>query len=149
VDQKRTLCDVAEQQAREHWVRNRASILASVRTVGTPDWIRGERKKELDGIEKVFGTRPSERAVFDRGYDALWAKYGASLRAELDREPIDFTKVIAIVRDVFQAEDALVESTLGAHARDEWRASEMRSRTAIMAILAALGERPFDDALTW
>jgi len=150
LEQKRTRCDVAEQQAREHWVRNRASILDSVKTVGTPEWIRAERKKELDGIEKVFGTRQDEKARFDRGYDVLWAKHGAGLRTELDREPPDFGKVIGLVREIFRAEDALVESVLGAHGRDEWRASELRSRTAIMAILAALGDRPFDDdELVW
>jgi hypothetical protein len=148
-DQHRVLCDIAEQQAREHWVKNRTSILASAKDIGKPEWIRSERKKELDGIESLFGANPAERQRFDRGYDTLWAKYGALLRGQLDREPLDLGPVMDTVRAIFRDEDALVESVLGAHARDEYRAAEMRSRTAIVAILAALADRPFDDTLAW
>lgn len=57
--------------------------------------------------------------------------------------------MIDTARGIFKEEDALIQSVLGVNARDEWRASELRSRTSVMAILAALGERPFDDSLGW
>lgn len=140
--QRATRCDVAEQQAREHWVRERANIYASVKDVGTPAWIERETKKTLAAMQRELGVAPSERE-----YAALWAKHGPIFRAALANE--DWAVLIEVVRSFWRDEDALVERTLGARVRDERRALELRSRTAIMAILAALADKPFDDAIVW
>jgi hypothetical protein len=149
LDQRRVRCDIAEQQAREHWVKHRVEILASVKDVGTATWVQGERKKTLDGIAKILGADPGELRRFDHGYDALWTKHGPILHAQVTAEPVDAAALIGSVRGLWHDEDSLIESIMGAHARDEYRASELRSRTAIVAILAALANKPFDESLTW
>lgn len=55
-----------------------------MKSVGTPDWIASERRKRLGALESVVGTNATERARIERGYDAMWAKYGVLLRAHLD-----------------------------------------------------------------
>jgi hypothetical protein len=130
-------------------VKHKREILASIADVGTERWVRDDRQKRLDALAKDLGARSSEIARFDRGYDALWTKHGPILQARIHAEPPDFAALIDGVRDYWRDEDALVDSVMGAQARDDHRAADMRSRTAIVAILAALGDKPFDDALEW
>jgi hypothetical protein len=146
--QRRTRCDVAEQQAREHWVREKANIFSSVKDVGTPEWISKEVKKTLASLEKDLGIAPSAR--LEREYTTLWSKHGPLFQRALTHEPADWAALVDIVRAYYADEDALLERTLGAHVRDEHRVLELRSRTAIMAVVAALAEKPFDDeSLAW
>ncbi len=148
-DQKRVLCSISEQQAREHWVKHKAEILGSIRDVGKESWVRAERKKTLDGLASALGADATELGKLDKGYDALWRIHGPALQAIIAKEPIDLPALDAAVRSFWRDEDRLVERIMGAHAKEEYRASEMRSRTAIAAILAALGEKPYDDSLAW
>jgi hypothetical protein len=148
-DQKRVLCDVAEQQAREHWASQRANIHASVRDVGKPEWIKSETTKYLAKLEKDLGTTKSEHDRLERAYVTLWAKHGPILQRLVTVDPVDDLALLESVKAYWRDEDAMVENVMGSAGLAEYRAAEMRSRTAIAAILAALGDRPFDDALAW
>jgi hypothetical protein len=145
VAQEQTRCEVAEQQAREHWLRERANILASVKDIGKPAWVA----KELDETVSSFAVAARDRDRLAREYAALWSKYGSLFQNALSKEPADWALLIDIVRAFFHDEDALIERTLGPAALAERRASELRSRTTIMAIIATLAEKPFDDSLVW
>jgi hypothetical protein len=148
-EQRRTRCDVAEQQAREHWTSQRANILATVKDIGKPSWIADEVKKNGESLQKELGLTPAERTRLERDEAALWATHGPLFQAALGRDPTDWAALLDIVRAWWRDEDAIIERMLGPKGRDEHRASELRSRTAIMAVLAALAGKPFDDSLVW
>jgi hypothetical protein len=147
--QRRVRCDIAEQQAREHWTAHRADILASIRDIGKPAWIEGEVRKTTTQLGKELGLSSREETRVASEYAALWAKQGAIFQSAIAAEPPEWAGLLDIVRAFWRDEDAAIERALGAHARDEHRTSELRSRTAIMAILAALAGRPFDEAIAW
>jgi hypothetical protein len=96
-----------------------------------------------------LGLDANERRRFDEGYDVLWTKYGPQIQAQLTASPQDLHGLMRTVLAFWRDEDQLVERLLGVHARDDYRASELRSRTAIISILATLANEPFDDALVW
>jgi hypothetical protein len=147
--QRRVRCDIAEQQAREHWTAHRADILASIKDIGRPAWSEGEVKKTTIQLGKELALSPREETRVASEYAALWAKQGAIFQSAISAEPPDWGGLLDIVRAFWRDEDAAIERALGAHARDEHRTSELRSRTAIMAVLAALAGRPFDEAIAW
>jgi hypothetical protein len=148
-EQRRVRCDIAEQQAREHWTSQRANILASVKDIGKTDWVPSEVKKSADKLEKDLGLSPAEKSRLERESLALWATHGPLFQAALARDPTDWAALMDIVRAFWRDEDAVIERILGPKGRDEYRASDLRSRTAIMAILAALAGKPFDDSIVW
>jgi hypothetical protein len=141
--QRLVLCDVAEQQAREHWAAHRADILASVRDVGKPEWATKESKKHANDLAKDLGLSPRDEDRVARAYADLWAKHGSTFQRALAADPTDWTALMDIVRAWWREEDAMIERTLGAAARSEYRVLDLRSRTTILAILAALADKPF------
>jgi hypothetical protein len=144
--QRLVRCDIAERQAREHWVAHRADILASVRDVGKPDWARTESTKKAGELAKDLGLAPPEQERVASEYASLWSKHGPIFQRALAAEPTDWAGLMDIARGWWRDEDAMIERTLGAAARAEYRALDLRSRTAIMAILAALADESFDEA---
>jgi hypothetical protein len=148
-DQRRLRCDIAEQQAREHWQNHRADIHASLRDVGKPAWIASETAKSVDKAARELGANASERERLQRGYEALYAKYGPTFQREVGAEPVDDAAILVTVQAYWRDEDAMVEGVMGAAGLAELRAFEARTRTAIAAILAALSNKPYDDALAW
>jgi hypothetical protein len=53
------------------------------------------------------------------------------------------------VKSFWTEEDKMLQGVLGPTALDNYRSAELQGRTAVLAIFASLGGKPFDEAITW
>jgi hypothetical protein len=52
-------------------------------------------------------------------------------------------------RGLFADEDALLERVGGAAARDAWRAEQLDGRTVLMALVATMADRDWEESIHW
>ncbi len=145
--QRRELCDIAETQAREQWKNSRENIMKSVHDVGTAAWAKDDVAKTIAQAHELLGTSPAEDRALESGYASLLAQHGDTLQRLIQAN--DYSALRDEVRAIWREQDALIVQTLGTAARDDYRATQLRSRTAIIAILTTLDDQPFDETMTW
>lgn len=148
-EQQAALCEVAEDHLRRHWVAERDNIVATLEGVGTDDWAERWMDKKVDSLEDILGITGQQADLLTEAYTSLWAHHGPVLHGLLSAQPVDFAAVVKAVLDFIREEDKLIASLLGEAAGADYRNSELKSRTAILAIFATFANMPWDDALAW
>jgi hypothetical protein len=150
VEVKRALCDIAEQSARDYWRRDRDSITASLRRdLNDEARQREDSAKDIAEYEEALDLAPAARDRFAEEYEADRKDNLDAIRAEIAKSPPDYGAVLASAKDLFATEDRLARQYAGDDGALRLRASQLESRTAILAIAASLAELPLDENVTW
>ncbi len=140
------LRDIARDHLREHWRAKQAEIVAGLqRDALRPEWFDEDVAKTMARHRERSGLVGAEDARLEAGYRRVWAEHGPLVRELVTSE--DWRELLAEIRDVWRDEDRLAVRELGSARAAAFRASELRGRTAIAAILATFADMPWDDAI--
>jgi hypothetical protein len=143
--QERALCDIAEEHVCAHWIRERDNVFATLRDVGTEQWADKWLADKMKSLQERFGLDATESKKLESSYARLWTDYGPRLHGLVNQQPPDYRELISEVRDFWQDEDRMMAMVMGKAGRDAYREVELKSRTAIVAILAAYADLPWDE----
>lgn len=150
--QASVLCDVARTKLFANWRRNRGPIVMSLRkSLSDPVKLDRDMERQVNDTAKHFGWNSVQRQRFADQYAPLRKQTMDILRQEFASKPnaIDYRGVLSTVRRMFQDEDRLIEKLSGSQQRDLYRFYKLEERTVVLAIAAALGDLPPEEALTW
>jgi hypothetical protein len=147
--QQKALCEMALDGLRAQWRRDADALVAAIEPVGTGPWIEDWMAKKLRLEDEMFDLTPQDRSALENGYRTLWSEHGPKIQELLQEPEVDAAALVAEVRSAWQQEDDLLEGLLGPDALEQYRVSELRPRTTILAILATLAGLPFDRSLAW
>jgi hypothetical protein len=148
--QQSVLCDVAKRKLRRIWRRKQDQIVENVTN------ILGDRAKQLRDAEqevnrfaKVLGLNDGQRLGLQRDYEALRGRRISALRAAMMADPPRLDAAFKQARGLFAGEDRLMERLFGSKARAQLRAAQLEKRTVVLALIAALAGKPWDQNIGW
>lgn len=148
--QARALCRKGKQALRESWQNDRDAIVDSLATtLNDPGEQARNLGKQLAEMQRVLSLGERELASLSERYAARRAELVDGAAASLDGEPPDVESVLIAAQRLFAEEDALVRDAAGDGGVARWRASQLESRTVILALLAALAGAEWDEDLVW
>lgn len=140
------LCEIARTHLRDHWDRERENLLRAARYVVSDE---GQLEK---GARETLERFTTELALSDDDARRLAERYlplrealFAKARAQVATEPPDLDGLYRTARELYAAEDALVEELYGAEAKERLRLGEAEPRTAILAIVGSLAGIPWTE----
>ncbi len=148
--QTEALCAKAKQSLAEGWARDRPAITAGLRkTLADPDERRRTADEKLEEMRGVLDLDGAAAARLDAAYHAVRSRHVAAAADAVAQDPPDFDAVLDEAKELFEAEDAMVREAGGDDALASWREDQLDGRTVILALIAALAEKPWDDRITW
>lgn len=148
--QQRALCKIAEGHVRALWALNRDAFVATLSGIGTDAFARKWTDDAVGKLTTTLGLRAEERRRLEQGYGTIWSKRGAAMQARLRAQPQDFAGLLEDVRAFWREEDELIARQVGDGARDDFRASELGTRTAIAGMLGTFaGRTEYDESSAW
>lgn len=143
--QRLALCEVAEEHVHAHWIRERDNVVATLTDVGTEQWTDKWLGDKMRSLQERFGLDATEAEQLESSYEKLWQGYGPRLHALVGKQPPDYRELVNQVRGFWRDEDRMMAGVMGNGTRDAYREMELKSRTAIVAILAAYAGLPWDE----
>ncbi len=148
--QAAALCGQAKLALRDSWRRDGVLLAANLkRSFNDREEQERNLSRELASMREIAGLDPQQAASMESAYRDRRAAAVATARAAFDRDPPDLGAVVDSARGVFADEDALLGRFAGDSGREAWRAHELDSRTTLLALLATLADREWDDAIRW
>lgn len=148
--QSETLCDKAKGALRDTWLRDREMLVAGLaHTMGDPDDLERNITKESAEMRDAAGLGEQEGRELERAYRGMRTARVAAAREALSKQPPDLPAVLDSARGLFADQDALVQRIGGASARESLRQHGMESRTLILAILATVADKEWDESIQW
>jgi hypothetical protein len=148
--QQSVLCDVAKRKLRRLWHKKRDQIVKNVtHTLGDRAKQRRDTEQEARRFAQVLGLNDGQRLALQREYEGLRGKQLSALRNELMTDPPRLDAAFQHARGLFAGEDRLVERLFGGKARTQLRASQLEKRTVVLALIAALAGKPWDQTIGW
>jgi hypothetical protein len=148
--QRRALCDVAEEDLRRKWEGERDDITRSLRRdLRDLDKQQKEAAKDTEKFASEIGLDPAAQKDLLDAYEPLRRARIAAAASAVEADPPDYGAVLDEVQGLYADEDAVVARLYGEDAKQRLRAAETRGRTTIAAIAATLANAPWDDAIVW
>ena len=147
--QQQALCEVARDAMSGFVKLNKDLLFPVIEPVGTAPWVDEWMDQKLKIETEMFDLSGPDRAALESGYRTLWANNGARLQGLIQQPDVDFAALIAAIRSLWQQEDALLGRVLGPDALSRYRATELKPRTLLMAMLAIWAGLPFDQNIAW
>ncbi|MFH2005937.1 MAG: hypothetical protein ABI333_05045 [bacterium] len=148
--QRRALCEVAQESLRREWTRRRADLTASlVKSLGNREQMTRDLGREVDRFGDALGLTREDRERLRPHYRRLRENRFASALAALRRDPPDHRAVFHEAVGLFADQDRLVKELFGGANVQRLRSGELRSRTVVLALLAAQADLPWDDSIYW
>lgn len=150
-EQDDALTQMARESLRLQWKAAGGGLVAIVlRDIADPakqeSWERGETQAMVNSAN-MTGT---QRERLERDFAPVRTAYASALRDALSKENPDTAAAFAATKTLFASEDQLMSRVSGDEARDKWRSDVLQHRTAMLAVIAALGDQPWDkSSLTW
>jgi hypothetical protein len=150
VTQASALCAKAEQHLRESWQRDKDKISWGLsQYLANRDEQERSIARDVAKMKEVAGLDDREAAEVSRAYHDRRLAQVAEAQAALAKDPQDFGAMLDSARRLLADEDALLERVGGPGARDAWRADQMETRTVIMALVASLADKDWDESIRW
>jgi hypothetical protein len=150
-EQRRFRLALAVDHVQRRWRQDRAEIIAGVaRDLADPQKQTHKLRTEVERFADALGLSASELDLLHQRYGPIRRDHLRRLRQAIVADPVDYLKALEILRELYRAEDQLVLDIFGVEARLRLRASQLRSRTAIVAIAATFAGLGWDDErLSW
>ena len=148
--QQSVLCDLAKRKVRQRWKGKREKIAANLlEELKDPAKQRKDAEEEVAQFAATLGLSEGQKGELMRRYGAERAQRIRMARAALERKSGRYQALLKEVRLLFAGEDRLVKDIAGAAAREQLRAAQLEERTLILAILAAMADQPWEQAVSW
>jgi hypothetical protein len=148
--QAAALCARAEANLRETWQRDRELIAANLRrSLGDREEQERNLTRDLAAMREAAGLDDREAASLESAYRSRRGARITEASAALSREPQDLGAVLDAAHGLFSDEDELLSGIAGATAEEAWRAHELESRTTLLAVLATMADRDWDQSIRW
>ena len=148
--QSASLCNVAQAHLREQWRRDRDMLTAVlVRDLADPAEQERAVARDVEAMRKTVGLAGRDGEVFERAYRDTRQARVAEARAAMARNPPDLGAAFEAARALYADEDKLIAQRIGPAARDAWRAQQVDTRTTMLAILASMSDRDWDESIRW
>jgi hypothetical protein len=148
--QRRTLCDLAEEELRQKWEGQRDDLTRSLRRdLRDQDEQQKQALKDAEKLASEIGVDPAAQQALADAYLPMRRARIAAAADALDADPPDYGAVLDAAQGLYADEDAVVGRLYGEDAKQRVRAAEIRSRTAIVAIAASMAGAPWDDSIVW
>jgi hypothetical protein len=148
--QASALCSKAEQHLRESWQRDKDKIAWGLsHYLADRDEQERSISRDVAKMKEVAGLDDREAAEVARAYHDRRLEQVAEAQAALGKDPQDFNGLLDSARRLLADEDTLLERVGGAGARDAWRADQVETRTVILALVASLADKDWDESIRW
>jgi hypothetical protein len=150
-EQTRFRRKLAVEHLQRQWLRDRDKIVAGVaKDLADAPKQAHKVRTEVERFSKALGLSSPEEALLLERYEPIRRDHLERLRRALVAEPPDYVEALQVLRGLYRAEDRLVFDIFGVEAKKRLRASELRSRTAILAIAGTFAGLDWDDErLSW
>ncbi len=103
--------------------------------------------RDAEKLGAEIGLDPAAQKALTDAYLPLRQARIADAAAAMQSEPPDYGAVLDAAHGLLSDEDALVGRMYGDDAQQKMQASELRGRTSLLAILATLAGRSWDEAV--
>jgi hypothetical protein len=148
--QQSVLCDIAKRKLRRLWRKKRDQIVKNVtNALGDRTKQRRDLEREVNRFAKVLGLNDGQRLALQREYESLRGQRISALRTALMTDPPRLDAAFQQARDLFAGEDRLMKRLFGSKARGQLRAAQLEKRTVVLALIAALAGKPWDQTIGW
>jgi hypothetical protein len=149
-EQQAALCAIATEQLRKDWTAKGDSLTASLRRslADDKDQEQGMRS-EVKRFGNALSLSPADRDRLETHYGPLRKRRIADALAALNREPAGWGAVLGAARALWTDQDRLVKELFGSDAVGRIRQAEVRSRTAVMALVAAQAGLDWNQSILW
>jgi hypothetical protein len=149
--QSSVLCDVAKARLKRSWHRRREKIAADVlESLQDSAKQRRDLNKEVKDFASTLGLDGRQRGRLRARYAAARERRIAAISRALGQRPADLEGTLRQVRGLFADEDRIVAALFGADARRQLRAAQLEKRTTLLAIAAAMADKPWDHTtIAW
>jgi len=145
--QQQALCDMAKAHTRAHWLREKENIMHMFKQVGTDEFTEQDIANKLAAHQHRYSLSDSDVTRLETSYQELMDAHAPNLQRHINDG--DWSGLIDVAKDYWREEDKLVSDVLGHGRKDEHRGHELGSRTAILAIIATLAGKPWDETIAW
>ena len=137
-------------ELREKWQRDKEGIVTGLRrSLTDPAGLLRDEARELDEAAAALGLDARGKDAFATPYLRLRRDAVDALVDALDEAPPDLGAVHDLLAQFFQDEDSLVQRLYGDDALARYQRSQLRSRTALLAIASSVAGIPWDDGVAW
>ena len=147
--QARALCDIARDHLRRHFDRERRNILKSLAIVNDPVKMQRNFATEIGRLAKALGLAEHQieplRDDFSRIYFSNIRRFAESR----NKKPANWRGMLAAATRLFRDQDRFVSQRFGAAGLTKYRLSQVKGRTAVMAILSRLAGVKWGRAMVW
>jgi hypothetical protein len=149
-EERHELCEVAQQSIRERWRSERATFTEGIlQDLSNPEKRRTHFEKDAAELSDALGLSSGDRDRFIEEYRPLREAHAQAIQDALTRFPTEYGPVASAVKALISDEDRLAVEYGGEEGLLRVRASQLESRTSVLAILTALAGQPWDDNIVW
>ncbi len=149
-EQEAALCAKAEAALRLVWRLDRDRIAGELtKSLGDPNEQARNVSAESDRMRVVAGLDDREAAAVASAYREQRLARAAEAKVALGRDPPDYNAVLDSARELYTQEDAILARVAGPAAQEAWRGDQLEGRTVLMAIAAAMADKPWDSSIRW
>jgi hypothetical protein len=148
--QASALCNRAKQSLKETWQRDRDAIAFGL-AQSLVDKEEQERNVVANAAKmaEVAGLDKREAAAVETAYREKRLARVAQAQSALGKQPPDFNAMLDAARGLLADEDSILEKVSGSGASDAWRADQVEGRSTILALVATLADKDWDESISW
>jgi len=134
---------------RGQWLEKRDFITA-VLVHDLTDTVKqqADAQRDADRAAETLGLSGSRRRGFESDFIELRTRRMADLAATTKTNPMDWSGLLTGARSLFDGEDVLVQTQLGADALGQYQDSESDRRMTILSVLATYAGVDWDEAVS-
>jgi hypothetical protein len=145
--QQRSLCAIAEYHLRLQLHLQKANFVAGMQQVGSDEWLELDLEHKMAGLNERFSLSSSDVERLQTGYEALLSDHSPTLQKLVQDE--DWAGMVEQSQSFWREEDKLIGDLLGHERRARYRADQLRTRSAIMAIVSTFAGMKWDESIAW
>ncbi len=145
-DPRGSLCRIARDNMKMQWLEKRDVITAVLSGYLIDNGRQKEdAQRDADRAADTLNLQGSGRRGFEADFLDLRGKRMADLAAAAQSNPPDWSRLLSSTRTMFDGEDALIQTQLGADALARYRDSEADRRMTVLSIMATYADADWDQ----
>ena len=150
VRQQAALCAVAREHLRQEWTAQGKDLSRVLREgLADDDALERGMRQEVDRFGDTLKLTPEDRKRLEAHYRPLRQQRAAEALKALNDDPPDYTTVRKTAASLIVDQDRLVKELFGSDSLEQLRRSEIRSRTVMLALVAAQAGLDWDASIEW
>jgi hypothetical protein len=149
-EQRAALCARAEANLKEEWLRGRDVLVPALKhSLDDPAEQDRNVRQTLDEMKSTLSLDDRAMASLERDYGDKRRALVADAARSLESDPPDVGSMLGQARKLFAEEDRMIGAAGGDEAARRWRAAQVEKRTTLMALLATLAGKEWDESVAW